>query len=165
MASQKIVFKSLALSRDLVVRLKNRGLTILAETQDTDGFPVVKIQGAVGKAIWMHITTDFATSEAEGKVDALGLEQRVYAPHIVDILKEALGAAGDTILAAGYSDTVAKLVAECSKLGTAMTVHDNVGGANDSVATAATFAAAQAAATNLAADIKSDDIHPLTMQM
>lgn len=165
MASQKIPFKALALSRDLVVRLKNRGMTVTSEDVDTSGFPVVKLAGATGKAIWLHITTDFADSEAAGKVDALGLEQRVYTPHVVEILKEAQGAAGDTVLAAGYIDALAKLMAEVGKLGTAVKVYDNLGGADDSVATAATFAAAVAAATHLAADYRSDDIHPLTAQM
>lgn len=165
MASQKLPFKSLALSRDLVVRLKNRGMTVLAETQDASGFPVVKLQGATGKAIWMHITTDFADSEAMGKVDGLGLDQRVYAPHVVEILKEAAGAAGDGILAAGYADKLNLLMAEVGKLGTAVKVYDNTGAGSDTVAVAATFAAAQAAATVLATDYRSDDIHPLTAQV
>ncbi len=162
MASQKVPFKSLALSRDLIVRLKNRGLTILAQTQDTDGFPVAQISGGADDALWLHITTDFADSEAQGKVDGLGLEQRVYAPHIVNILKEVVSVDAAT---PAYQSALQIVLMECSKLGTAIKVYDNAGGVADSVGEAASFAAAQAAAVVLATEYASDDIHPLTAQV
>ncbi len=162
MASQKIVFKSLALSRDLIVRLKNRGLTILAQTQDADGFPVAQISGGSDDAIWLHITTDFADSEAQGKVDGLGLDQRVYAPHLVTILKEAVSADAAT---SAYQNALTVLLMEVATLGTAVKVYSNAGGVADSVGEAASFAAAQAAADVLATDYRSNDIHPLTAQV
>lgn len=162
MASQKIPFKSLALMRDLLVRLKNRGVAVTAETQDADGFPVAQISGGADDSVWLHITTDFADSEAQGKVDGLGLEQRVYSPHIVQILKEAVSVDAAT---PAYQKAIQVLLMECSKLGTAIKVYDNTGGTADSVGEAVSFAAAQAAATVLSNDYRSDDIHPLTAQV
>lgn len=156
MASQKLPFKSQALGRDLAVRLKNRGIAAaVSEDLDSDRFPVIKLEDGAGDFVWIHITTDHDRQAEDGSVDGLGLAQRTYTPHVINILKEVFLTSSASI------ETLAALAtAECAKLGTKLVVRDGT-----AVKSAASFAAADAAATNVAATYESDDVHPLTQQM
>lgn len=154
--AQKVVFKAVAMSRDLAVRLKNRiaGL-VVAEGLDADRFPTLKCSiGA--KSCFVRIRTDYERSEEDGKVDALGLGQRVYTPHVTELLREASA----TPPAAATLAMLAQVLAEVSKNGTKVMVMEGTG-----VEDAANFAAADALATATVAVIKSDDVNPLTQQM
>lgn len=156
MASQKLPFKSQALARDLAVRLKNRGVAAaVSEDLDADRFPIIKLTDGSGDFVWIHIATDYERQEEDGSVDGLGLAQRTYTPHVINVLKEVFATSSASI------ETLASLaVAECAKLGTKVVLRDGT-----AVKAAANFAAADAAATNVAATYESDDINPLTQQM
>jgi len=155
MASQKIPFKSQALSRDLAVRLKNRGVAVVSEDVDSDGFPIIKCDDGTGAFSWIHIQTDYERQEEAGQVDGLGLAQRTYTPHLIEILKEEFATSSAELEA-----LATELSAECSKIGAKLVVR-----AGAAVKSAATYAAADAAATTVVATHESSDIHPLTEQM
>lgn len=154
----KIVFKSQAMARDLTVRLKNRiaGLTV-QEDLDSDRFPTLQCQTG-GESVWIRIQTDAQRSEDDGHVDSLGLPQNVYTPHKTEILQEDAG--DTTVPTAAYNSLAAQILAEVSKNGTKVIVR-----AGEGVGAAADFAAADTAAADTVAEIRSDDIHPLTAQM
>jgi len=156
MASQKVVFKAIAMSRDLEVRLKNRIANIVIHSDvDSDRFPTLKCSiGA--KSCFIRISTDHARSDADGHVDALGLDQRVYTPHKTEILKEEAA----TPPAPATNDMLAQVLAEVAKNGTKVVVKGGT-----AVEDAATFAAAAILATTDEAVIRSDAINPLTKQM
>ena len=153
----KVPFKSQAISRDLAVRLKNRiaGIEIL-EDLDSDRFPTLKCTVAA-KSVFVKISTDFERSEEDGHVDALGLPQTVYAPHKTELLQEDAATAD-----AGSLELRTKVLAEISKLGTKVLVTEG-----PLVQDAADYAAAEAivAAIDPIAEIRSNDINPLTQQM
>lgn len=152
----KVPFKSQAIARDLAVRLKNRVAGIaIEEGLDADRFPTLKCSiGA--KSLFIRLSTDYERSEEDGHVDGLGLAQRVYSPHKCELLQEAAATPAD----ATTLEMRAQALAECSKLGMKLVVREGT-----AVEDAATYAAADAAAGTKVAEIKSDDIHPLTQQM
>jgi hypothetical protein len=153
--AQKVVFKAVAMSRDLAVRLQNRiaGLVIHSDV-DADRFPTLMLSiGA--KSCFVRIRTDYQRSEEDGHVDALGLGQRVYTPHVTEVIREAQATNSATTV-----DMLAQVIAEVSKNGTKVLVEEAVG-----VENAANFAAAVALTPAVVATIKSDDINPLTEQM
>jgi len=155
MASQKIPFKSQALSRDLAVRLKNRGVSVVSEDVDSDGFPIIKCEDVNSKFAWIHIQTDYERQEGAGQVDGLGLPQRTYAPHVVEVLKEVF------LTSSAEEEALATvIVAECAKLGTKLTVRSGT-----AVNAAATWTLADSAADVDVAIYESSDINPLTEQM
>jgi hypothetical protein len=145
------------MARDLAVRLQNRIGSPMVITQglDSDSFPTLQLTIS-GDSVWIRIRTDYMESEAEGKVDALGLGQRVYTPHVTELLQEAAA----TPPAAGTLNMRAQALAEVSKNGTQVLVMEGTG-----VQTAANYAAALALATTTVATIRSDDINPLTAQV
>jgi len=154
--AQKVPFKAQAMARDLAVRLQNRisGLTI-TQGLDSDSFPTLQLTVS-SKSMWIRIRTDYQESEGEGKVDALGLGQRVYTPHLTEVLEEAAA----TPPTAATLNMRAQALAEVSKNGTKVLVQEGTG-----VETAANYAAALALATTVVATIRSDDINPLTAQV
>jgi hypothetical protein len=152
----KVVFKAVAMSRDLAVRLTNRikGLAVHQDV-DADRFPTMKLSiGA--KSCFVRIRTDYQESESEGQVDALGLGQRVYTPHVTEVIREAAA----TPPAAATLDMLAQVLAEVGKNGTKVLVEEATG-----VEDAADFAAAVALTPVVVSTIRSDDINPLTEQM
>lgn len=155
MAAQPQVFKAQAMARDLEVRLKNRIAGITTEAGlDSNRFPTLKV--AVGaKAVWIRISTDSARTTADGSVDGLGLAQRVYSPHVTEMLREAAATPPD----ASTNDMVTQVLAELSKNGTKLLVREGTGVEDDT-----TWAAADAAASTTASTVRSDDINPLTSQ-
>lgn len=152
----KVPFKSQAMSRDLAVRLKNRiaDLEIL-EDLDSDRFPTLKCTVA-SESVFIRISTDFERSEEDGHVDALGLAQTVYAPHKAELLQEDAA----TAPSATYIELQSKALFELSKLGTKLLIKSGTGVKDDT-----SFADAEAAATTTVAEIRSNDINPLTQQM
>lgn len=149
----KVVFKAIAMSRDLAVRLQNRikGLVVVQDF-DTDHFPTLQL--SVGAfSCFVRIRTDYQESEAEGMVDALGLGQRVYTPHLTEFIR-------DTVADPSTYDMLNQVLAEVSKNGTKVLVEAAAG-----VEAAANFAAALALAPAVVSTIRSDDINPLTEQM
>lgn len=149
------VFKSVAVSRDLAVRLKNRiKSVIVVESIDAQRFPTQKVSiGA--KSVFIRISTDSARSLEDGHVDGLGLPQTVYSPHKVELLQEVALTADATTAALRV-----QVISECAKLGMKLIVLEGT-----NVEDAADYAAAAVLATTVAATIKSDDINPLTAQM
>lgn len=155
MAAQKQVFKAQAMARDLEVRLKNRiaGITTTAGL-DPDRFPTLEV--SVGaKSVWIRIRTDGDRSAADGHVDGLGMDQRVYSPHLTEMLREAAA----TPPAAATNNMIAQVLAELGKNGTKLVVREGTG-----VEDTTTWATADAAATTTTSTIRSDDINPLTAQ-
>lgn len=151
----KVPFKSQAIARDLAVRLKNRIADVeVAEDLDADRFPTLKCVVAL-KAVFVRLSTDYERSEEDGSVDALGLAQRVYAPHKCEILQEDAATADAASL-----NLRLQVAAECAKLGMKVIVREG-----PAVEDAATYAAADVLAADVVAEIRSDDIHPLTQQM
>ena len=153
--SNKVVFKAQALARDLEVRLQNRIKGVSTQMDlDANRFPTIKCTVSA-KSCFLRIKTDFERSEESGKVDALGLNQRVYAPHMTEFLRE------DTATQDAASlEMLAQVLAEIAKNGTKIVIMEG-----PAVENAATFAAAAALATDVVAEIRSDDIHPLTAQV
>lgn len=153
--AQKIVFKAIALSRDLAVKLENsiKGSSIVKDS-DSDRFPTLQIT-VNNKSCFVKISTDFDRSEEDGHVDALGMGQRVYAPHKIEFIRENSATADASSL-----DMLNKVLAEISKLGTRVLVSEGA-----SVEDAADFAAALALSPVVVSEIKSDVINPLTKQM
>ncbi len=156
MASTPVVFKAIALARDLGNRLQLRvqGMTLLTNV-DANRFPTLQCTVG-GDSVWIRIQTDSFESDAEGMVDALGLPQRVYSPNVTQIYEES----GETPPAVGSLNLRAQVLAECGKNGTEIQLWEGTG-----VQTAANFAAAVAAATTLVATIHSDTTYPLTAQV
>jgi len=154
--SNKVPFKSQAISRDLAVRIKNLAAGVaIEESVDADRFPTLKC--SVGaKSVFVRISTDHERSEDDGSVDALGLAQRVYAPHKCELLQEEAATPPDASTLAMR----AVVLAECAKLGMKLVIREGAG-----VEDAADWAAADVAADALPIVIRSSDIHPLTQQM
>jgi hypothetical protein len=153
--AQKVIFKAQAMARDLEVRLKNRiaSLVTVADV-DADNFPTIQCKiGA--KSAFIRIRTDYARSEEAGNVDALGLGQRVYTPHVTEFIREAQATNSATTI-----NMLAQALAEVCKNGTKVLVEEAVG-----VEDAANFAAAVALTPAVVATVKSDDINPLTSQI
>jgi hypothetical protein len=156
MSSTAVIFKASAMARDLANRLQLRvaGMTI---KQDVDANRWPTLQCTVGgKSEWIRIRTAQDESDAEGMVDALGLPQRVYSPHLTEVMEEAAA----TPPTAGTNDMRRQVLAEVGKNGTEIHVLEGTG-----VETAASFAAAAALATTLVSTIRSDTTNPLTSQV
>ena len=156
MASQRVPFKAQAMARDLAVRLQNRisGATI-TQGLDSDRFPTLQV--SIGsKSAFVRIRTDYQRTDEDGHVDALGLQQRVYTPHVTELIREAAATPPD----ASTVDMQAQLLAEVGKNGTKVLVSEATG-----VEDAANFAAALALTPTLVSTIRSDDINPLTAQV
>jgi hypothetical protein len=155
--AQDVPFKSIAIQRDLEVRLKNRiaSLTVSSDT-DSSSFPISRLSTGTDEGIYIRTRTDSDTSDAMGKIDGLGLTQTVYAPHIMEILTETAASTSDAI-----DQLTQKTLAEISKQGTKVRVVRVAGSSLDAYATAE--ADLDAAADSY--EIRSDDIHPLTSQV
>jgi hypothetical protein len=141
--SNKVPFKAQAMMRDLAVRLKNRTKDLSAAEESVGG-----------KYAFIRISTDYERSDESGKVDGLGLTQRVYSPHKCELVQEDAATADAATL-----NLRAQIMAEVSKLGTKVCVLEG-----PAVQDETDFASAFALAVKVA-EIKSDDIHPLTQQM
>lgn len=155
--AHEVPFKSIAIMRDLEVRLKNR-ITSLTVSSDTDssGYPISRLSVGADQGIYIRTRTDSDTSDAMGKIDGLGLDQRVYAPHIIELLKEDF--AGSE---AAIEQLSSEVLAELTKIGTKVRVTRVNGSKADAYATAE--ADMDAAADSY--EIRSDDINPLTSQV
>jgi hypothetical protein len=155
MPSAPVTFKAQALARDLAVNLK---LAIpgsaVASTSDANGFPVIQVSVGAKKS-WLSIKTDSAVSDESGKVDALGLPQKVYTPHVCELVMEASATADATTL-----DMRAEMIAQTVKLGTKVSIKEGT-----NVEDAADYTAALAISLTETAKIKSDLINPLTSQI
>lgn len=153
--SNKVPFKAQAMMRDLAVRLKNRtkDLSAAEESVDADRFPTLAL-AVGGKYAFIRISTDYERSDESGKVDGLGLPQRVYSPHKCELVQEDAATADALTL-----NLRAQIMAEVVKLGTKVCVLEG-----PAVQDETDFASAFSLAAKVA-EIKSDDIHPLTQQM
>lgn len=132
-------FKCQAHSRELSQRLK-LAIADLAidEALDANGMPELKIaKGA--ETLFVKIET----LDNAGRVDGLGLPQRVYSPHKCTILQDA---------AASDLEVRAKVLAACAKLGMKLLVFENAAMPTSWDLTGATKTA----------EIASDEINPLT---
>lgn len=99
-------FKAQAMARDLRQRLAAQisGLTI-TEAYDADFMPILKfVDGSETMFAKIEVVP-----QGDGAVDGLGLEQRVYSPHMITILQK------ETVDSAGLR---AHLLAESSRSGT-----------------------------------------------
>lgn len=135
-------FKAQAHARELKQRLSLSvsGLTI-SEDVDANGFPILKfVKGS--ETIFVKIST---LAMPSGRVDGLGLPQRAYSPHQVQMLQDE-----DTI---SDKELRAKALAACAKLGMKLELWEKATLPSSFDLTGAT----------LAASIPSDEIHPLTM--
>jgi hypothetical protein len=135
-------FKAQAHSRELKQRLSLQvsGLTV-TEAFDSNGFPsLTLVKGS--ETIFVKIST---LPMPSGRVDGLGLPQRAYSPHQVQILQDL-----DTI---SDKDLRAKTLAACGKLGMKLELWEKAALPSSFDLTGAT----------LISTISSDEIHPLTM--
>jgi hypothetical protein len=133
-------FKSVAHARELKQRLslQVKGLAVV-ETADAAGNPIAKYtKGA--EVIWVKIET---LPNDSALTDALGLAQRVYSPHRVQILRDS-----DTISDAGFREL---MTAACAKLGMKLEIWQQ----------ATLPASFDLSAATKAADIAADEINPL----
>lgn len=99
-------FKAQAHMRELVQRLKLSiaGATI-NQSQDADGLPSIRIEKN-GEAMCLRIKMDGNAS----RVDGLGLPQKVYSPHIAEMLQDADQTTADSkLLKLRMAAAVAKL--------------------------------------------------------
>ena len=154
----KIVFKSQAIARDFVVQAKNRIVDVdVIQGLDADRFPTMQFKiGA--KSVFVRISTDFERSQEDGHVDGLGLPQNVYSPHKIELIQES---AGGTIIPDPTTLNMRLQVANlCSQQGMKFFVKEA-----EAVEDAADYDAAIALNPVVVAEIRSDDINPLTSQM
>lgn len=132
-------FKAQAHMRELKQRLS---LSIAAasfqDAIDANGNPSMKVVSGA-ESIWIHIE-DVGNA---GRVDGLGLAQRAYSPHKVQLLR-----------ASAASDMAAreKCVAACAKLGMKMEIWEE----------AVVPASFDLSAATKIVEIRSDEINPLT---
>jgi hypothetical protein len=133
-------FKSQAHARELKQRLSLlvSGLSI-SENVDSNGMESLKlVKGS--ETIFIKIDV----SDNAGRVDGLGLPQRVYSPHICKILR------GDTPSDLALREIV---VAACAKLGMKLEIYE--------IATLPS--SFDLTGANLIVSIPSDEIHGLTL--
>jgi len=132
-------FKAQAHMRELKQRL---GLLIsgavFTDALDADGFPQLNV-AAGGESIFIAIVADGNA----GRVDGLGLAQRVYSPHICQLLEDATPS---------DNGVRAKVMAACAKLGMKLQLWEIAG-----IGGSFTLAGA-----SMTAEIRSDEINPLT---
>lgn len=104
-------FKAQAHQRELKQRLtlQTKGLVVV-ESLDSAGMPIAKYTKG-SEVIWVKIET---LPNASAPVDSLGLAQRLYSPHRVQILRDS-----DTISDAAFRELV---TAACGKLGMKMEI-------------------------------------------
>jgi hypothetical protein len=133
-------FKAQAHSRELKQRLSlSLSGATFSEALDAAGLPQLKI---VKGSETMHVAIILDSNA--GRVDGLGLPQRVYSPHICQMLQDD---------AASDLEMRAKVLAACAKLGMKLEVWE--------IATVpASFDLTGATKT---ATIASDEINPLTV--
>lgn len=137
------VFAAQAKERELKQRLALVMPTAtFREALDADGFPALEVTLGADIAL-VKIVTD---SNA-GRVDGLGLPQRVYSPHIIQMLQDT--AAGKVL--------TAKMTAAVAKMGCKIKIRETA----VSSLTLAAFDADFAAATTVC-ELPSDEINPLT---
>jgi len=155
MPSAPVTFKAQSLARDLAVTLQYsiKGSAVASQS-DSNGFPVIQVSVGAKKS-WISITTDAAVSDEAGKVDGIGLPQRVYTPHVCTLVQEAAATADATTM-----DMRSQMLAHVVKLGTKVLVKEGT-----NVEDAASYTAALALTPVLTAKISSDLINPLTNQI
>lgn len=133
-------FKSQAHMRELKQRLQlSLSAAAFTDALDNNGLPSLKI---VKGSETMFIKIDLYDNA--GRVDGLGLAQRVYSPHKCQILQDE-----DTI-----SDKAMRAIvlAACAKLGMKIELWEK----------ATLPSSFDLAGATLAAEIRSDEINPLT---
>jgi hypothetical protein len=134
-------FKAQAHARELKQRLQlSVSDATLSDSLDESGLPVVKLEKG-SESIFVKISL----ADNAGRVDGLGLPQRVYSPHIAQVLQEESAAATEL-------ETRAKVLAACAKLGMKLEVWEAAGPTSFDLS----------GATKIAT-IASDEIHPLVM--
>lgn len=82
-------FKAQAMMRDLKSRIQNSvpGAVVFTESLDASSYPILKVVKG-SETVFVKIED----KGNAGRVDALGLPQRAYSPHKVNVLRD-----GDTI--------------------------------------------------------------------
>ena len=143
------LFKAQAHMRELKQRLQIQMPTAnFGDALDASSMPIL----VINENSENHFVKIQTLPDAANHVDGLGLAQRVYSPHEAIILREAQATS-----AAGNQDLRAKLDIATGKLGMKLTIREGTG-----VAAAASYAAADSLATTTVAEIRSDEINPLT---
>ncbi|HSV26692.1 MAG TPA: hypothetical protein VLH60_02260 [Sedimentisphaerales bacterium] len=145
------VFKAQAVARELKQRLALQGL-VVTESADAAKFPILSI---VAAAEQLHVKIEMLPDPA-AHVDGIGLPQRLYSPHMATLI--------ESILPSGAlpADQTASLIvrervfAAVAKLGMKIALRVIDGAVSPDYATAL-------AASALATEIRSDEIHGLTM--
>jgi|NOAtaT_7_FD_contig_31_6078651_length_963_multi_3_in_0_out_0_3 hypothetical protein len=142
------LFKASAHARELKQRLKLLlPNATISESLDTNSMPILKIS-VNAENQFIKIETD----DNAGRVDGLGLSQRVYSPHVASIVQESDAPAG-----AEESEARIKCISSIGKLGMKVSVWTGSGaGAETSYDDAKT-------ASSLVTTLPSDEINPLTM--
>lgn len=143
-------FKAQAHMRELVQRLKlSLAGAIIDQSQDAEGIPSIRVEKD-GEAACLKIKMDGNASRTDG----LGLPQRVYSPHIAEMLQDA-----DQTSAASKLLKL-RLAAAVAKLGMKVIAWEI--NKADMPVNAADFGAADLAAVCTLIDIlPSDEINPL----
>jgi len=153
-------FKAQATMRELVQRLQLQMPTaVISQSIDANGFPLIYVTSpAASDNAWLKILVDPATSapngQEQGRQDGLGLSQRLYSPHICEILQSSDQTSADS------QNLKARLDCAAGKMGMKLII------ASEALATLqaltpATFDAAFAALTPVSV-IRSDEINPMT---
>lgn len=134
-------FKAQAHARELKQRLQlSVAGAALSDSLDSSGLPVVKLTKG-SESIFVKI----GLADNAGRVDGLGLAQRVYSPHVAQLLQEKSASATEL-------EARAEVLAACAKLGMKLEVWEK--------ATPASF---DLTGATKVATIASDEINPLTM--
>jgi hypothetical protein len=112
---------------------------VFTESMDAAGFPEMKVV-ASGETIFVKIET----LDNAGRVDGLGLPQRVYSPHKCEILQDA-----DTISSLAVRYTI---LGACAKLGMRLEIWEKA-------ALPSSFDLSGATQVDV---IRADEINPMT---
>ena len=101
-------FKAQAMSQRLQQQLNvsQAGLAFVLAL-DTNGYPTLAVTKG-SETVWVYI----ADQGNAGRIDGLGLPQRAYSPHVVQILREDWATTAPTQL-----EMRERITAECVKLG------------------------------------------------
>ena len=146
-------FKAQATMRELLQRVSLQlPSATITQAQDSNGLPAAAISyGAFPEVLMVKINLDGNA----GRVDGLGLAQRVYSPHIAQTIQDSDRTSADSKVLKARMDCI------LAKLGMKLDIHEDTA-AHIAASSANGFDALYTGTSTELVTIRSDEINPLT---